>query len=84
MHVHRFKSTVDPSSDGYIQQDNTPCHKAQIILNCFLNRTLSSLYSNGFRLPYLNSIELVWDVVELELHIMDENWTKIHIELMQF
>jgi len=45
---------------------------------------MSSLFSNGFQLPYLNSIELVWDVVELELHIMDENWTKIHIELMQF
>ncbi len=29
-HVHPFMTTVYPSSDGYFQQD-TPCHKAQII-----------------------------------------------------
>uniref|UniRef100_A0A1A8QX38 Chromosome 1 open reading frame 146 n=1 Tax=Nothobranchius rachovii TaxID=451742 RepID=A0A1A8QX38_9TELE len=27
---------MDPSSDGYIQQDKAPCHKAQIISNWFL------------------------------------------------
>ncbi len=30
-HVHPFMTTVHPSSDGYFQQDNAPCHKAQII-----------------------------------------------------
>ncbi len=30
-HVHAFITTVYPSSDGYFQQDNAPCHKAQII-----------------------------------------------------
>ncbi len=30
-HVHLFMTTVYPSSDGYFQQDNAPCHKAQII-----------------------------------------------------
>ncbi len=30
-HVHHFMTTVYPSSDGYFQQDNAPCHKAQII-----------------------------------------------------
>ncbi len=30
-HVHPFMTTVYPSSDGYFQQDNAPCHKAQII-----------------------------------------------------
>ncbi|MDF4294910.1 hypothetical protein P3465_23635, partial [Vibrio parahaemolyticus] len=29
--VHPFMTTVYPSSDGYFQQDNAPCHKAQII-----------------------------------------------------
>ncbi len=29
-HVHPFMTTVYPSSDGYFQQDNEPCHKAQI------------------------------------------------------
>ncbi len=27
-HVHPFMTTVYPSSDGYFQQDNAPCHKA--------------------------------------------------------
>jgi len=27
-HVHPFMATFYPSSDGYFQQDNTPCHKA--------------------------------------------------------
>uniref|UniRef100_A0AAY5JZ80 Transposase Tc1-like domain-containing protein n=1 Tax=Esox lucius TaxID=8010 RepID=A0AAY5JZ80_ESOLU len=27
-HVHPFMTTMYPSSDGYFQQDNTPCHKA--------------------------------------------------------
>ncbi len=30
-HVHPFMTTVYPSSDGYFQQDNAPCHEAQII-----------------------------------------------------
>ncbi len=30
-HVHPFMTTVYLSSDGYFQQDNAPCHKAQII-----------------------------------------------------
>ncbi len=35
-HVHPFMNTVYPSSDGYFQQDNAPCHKAQIISDWFL------------------------------------------------
>ncbi len=33
--VHPFMTTVYPFSDGYFKQDNAPCHKAQIISNCF-------------------------------------------------
>ncbi len=46
-HVHPFMTTVYTSSDGYFQQDNAPCHKAQIISDWFLEMTMSSLYSNG-------------------------------------
>ncbi len=46
-HVHPFMTTVYPSSDDYFQQDNAPCHKAQIISDWFLNMKISSLYSNG-------------------------------------
>jgi len=42
-HVHPFMVTMYPSSDGYFQEDNAPCHKAQIISNGFLNMTMSSL-----------------------------------------
>ncbi len=35
-HVHPFMTTVYPSSDGYFQQDNAPCQKAQIISDWFL------------------------------------------------
>ncbi len=31
-----WMTTVYPSADGYFQQDNAPCHKAQIIPDSFL------------------------------------------------
>ncbi len=97
-HVHPFMTTVYPSSDGYFQQDNAPCHKAQIISDWFLE------HDNEFTLlkwppqtPDLNPIEHLWDVVEREIHIMDVQptnlqqlcdaimsiWTKISEECFQ-
>ncbi len=97
-HVHPFMTTVYTSSDGYFQQDNAPCHKAQIISDWFLE------HDNEFTLlkwppqsPDLNSIEHLWDVVEREIHIMDVQptnlqqlcdaimsiWTKISEECFQ-
>jgi len=35
-HVHPFLATMNPSSDGYFQQDKAPGHKARIISNWFL------------------------------------------------
>uniref|UniRef100_A0A673H0H9 Transposase Tc1-like domain-containing protein n=1 Tax=Sinocyclocheilus rhinocerous TaxID=307959 RepID=A0A673H0H9_9TELE len=97
-HVHPFMTTVYPSSDGYFQQDNAPCHKAQIISDWFLE------HDNEFTLlkwppqsPDLNPIEHLWDVVEREIRIMDvqptnlqqlrdaimSTWTKISEECFQ-
>lgn len=35
-HAHTFMTT---SSHGYVEQDYTPFHKAQIISNCFFFKT---------------------------------------------
>ncbi len=82
----------------YFQQDNAPCHKAQIISDWFLEQ------DNEFTLlkwppqsPDLNPIEHLWDVDEREIRIMDVQptnlqqlcdairsiWTKISEECFQ-
>ncbi len=77
-HVHPFMTTVYPSSDGYFQQDNAPCHKAQIISDWFLE------HDNEFTLlkwppqsPDLNPIEHIWDVVERKICIIDVQPTNL-------
>ncbi len=96
--VHPFMTTVYPSSDEYFQQDNAPCHKAQIISDWFLE------HDNEFTFlkwppqsPDLNPTEHLWDVVERENRIMDVQpinlqqlrdaimsiWTKISEECFQ-
>ncbi len=76
-HVHPFMTTVYHLL-MYFQQDNAPCHKAQIISDWFLE------HDNEFTLlkcspqsPDLNPIEHLWHVVEREIHIMDVQTTNL-------
>ncbi len=73
-HVHPFMTTVYPSSDGYFQQDNSPYHKAQIILEHDNEFTLLKWPPQS---PDLNSIEQLCDVVEREICIMDVQPTNL-------
>ncbi len=57
-HVHPFMTTVYPSSDGYFQQDNAPCHKAQTISDWFLEHDNElNLLKGPLQSPDLNPIE---------------------------
>ncbi len=82
----------------YFQQDNAPCHKAQIISDWFLEHdTEFTLLKWPPRSSDLNPVEHLWDVVEREIHIMDVQptnlqqlrdaimsiWTKISEECFQ-
>ncbi len=76
--VHLFMTTVYPSSDGYFQQDNASCHKAQIISDWFLeNDNEFTLLKWPPQSPDLNPIEYIWDAVEQEIRIMDVQPTNL-------
>jgi len=65
-------TTVFPSSDGYLQQDNAPCHKAHIISNWFLEHDDEfTVLQWPPQSPDLNPIEHLWDVVEREIRIIN-------------
>ncbi|GBN52868.1 hypothetical protein AVEN_183488-1 [Araneus ventricosus] len=59
---------VFPTGNGIFQQDNSPCHKARIVLEWFEEHT------DEFYLMYwppnssdLNPMEYIWDVMEGQL-----------------
>ncbi len=57
---------------------NAPCHKAQIISDWSLeHHNEFTLLKWPPQLPDLNPIEHLWDVVEREIRIMDEQLTNM-------
>lgn len=55
-HVYLFMTTVYPPFNGYFQQNNTPCHKTQIISKCFFEHdneftVLTATRSQSSRAP---------------------------------
>ncbi len=77
----------------YFQQDNAPCHKAQIISDWFLEHDNElTLLKWPPQSPDHNPIEHFWDVVERKIRIMDVQqlrdaimslWTKTSEECFQ-
>jgi len=72
-------ATMYPSSDGYFLKDNTPCHKAGIISNLFIEHDYEfTVLKCPPQSPDLNQIEHLWDVVEQQLRALDVHPTNLH------
>ncbi|KAK3527039.1 hypothetical protein QTP86_008668 [Hemibagrus guttatus] len=67
-HVHPFMETLFPDVCGLFQQDNAPCHKAEMVQEWFDD------HNNKFEVltwppnsPDLNPIQHLWDVLDKQV-----------------
>ncbi|KAK3528676.1 hypothetical protein QTP70_007720 [Hemibagrus guttatus] len=70
-HVHSFMETLFPDGCGLFQQDNAPCHKAEMVQEWFDD------HNNQFEMltpppnsPDLNPIQHLWDVLDKQVRSM--------------
>ncbi|KAK3548209.1 hypothetical protein QTP70_005161 [Hemibagrus guttatus] len=61
-HVHSFMETLFPDGCGLFQQDNAPCHKAEMVQFEVLSPPPNS--------PDLNPIQHLWDVLDKQVPSM--------------
>uniref|UniRef100_A0A8P4G4M8 Transposable element Tcb1 transposase n=1 Tax=Dicentrarchus labrax TaxID=13489 RepID=A0A8P4G4M8_DICLA len=71
-HVHPFMETVFSDGSGLFQQDNAPCHKAEMVQEWFEE------HNNDFRVltwppnsPDLNPVEHLWDALDKQVRSME-------------
>ncbi|KAK3567781.1 hypothetical protein QTP86_026451, partial [Hemibagrus guttatus] len=71
-HVHPFMETLFPDGCGLFQQDNAPCHKAEMVQEWFDD------HNNQFEeltpppnSPDLNPIQHLWDVLDKQVRSME-------------
>ncbi|GFX31147.1 transposable element Tcb2 transposase [Trichonephila clavipes] len=68
--LHPYMASVSPAGNGMFQQDNAPCHKAKIVLECFQEHDVEfQLTSWPAYSPDLNQIEHIWDVMGRQLRV---------------
>ncbi|KAK3513336.1 hypothetical protein QTP70_012369 [Hemibagrus guttatus] len=71
-HVHPFMETLFPDGCGLFQQDNAPCHKAEMLQEWFDD------HNNQFEeltpppnSPDLNPVQRLWDVLDKQMPSME-------------
>ena len=71
-------TTKYPSSNGYVQHDNAPCHGAKVVLNWFHEHDIEfSVLQWPSQSSDLNPVEHLWDGVEQEIHSMNVQLTNL-------